>query len=254
MRKPIVAANWKLNKGPSETEDFIKNFITKLPDLPKGCEIVLAAPYVSLVKASELLAQSTVRVSAQNMSEHENGAYTGEISALMLKEIFVNYVILGHSERRAIYGESDETINAKILKAHGTELKPIFCIGETLEEREGGNLEKVLSQQITLGLKDVTEKEMLETVIAYEPVWAIGTGVVATPTQAQDTHEFVRSVLTDLYGIAVAEKIRIQYGGSVKPENAAELLGQKDIDGALVGGASLEPASFADIIRNGVVE
>jgi len=254
MRKPIIAANWKLNKGPSETEDFIKSFLNKLPDLPKGCEIVIAPPFVSLPKASELLAQSSVRVSAQNMSEQDGGAYTGEISALMLKEIFVNYVILGHSERRAIYGETDAVINAKIRKAHATELKPIFCIGETLAEREAGKLEEVLRTQITEGLKDVTEKEILETVIAYEPVWAIGTGVTATPEQAQDAHEFVRSVLTDLYGIAVSEKIRIQYGGSVKPGNAAELLGQKDIDGALVGGASLEPASFADLIRQGVVE
>lgn len=166
----------------------------------------------------------------------------------------MNYVILGHSERRAIYGESDAMINAKILKAHEVELKPIFCIGETLQEREDGKLEDVLRTQVVEGLKDVSEKQVLDTVIAYEPVWAIGTGVVATPKQAQETHEFVRSVLTDLYGISVSEKIRIQYGGSVKAENAAELLGQKDIDGALVGGASLEAASFAELIKNGVVE
>jgi len=159
MRKSIIAANWKLNKGPSEAEDFITTFLNKLPELPKNCEIVLAAPFVSLVKASELLAQSSVRVSAQNMSEHESGAYTGEISALMLKEIFVNYVILGHSERRSIYGETDEIINAKLLKAHATELKPIFCIGETLEEREGGKLEEILRTQITAGMKGLTEKE-----------------------------------------------------------------------------------------------
>jgi triosephosphate isomerase len=242
MRKPIIAANWKLNKGPSDTEDFIKSFENKLADLPKGVDIVIAPPFVSLPKATELLAHSKVRVSAQ------------KVSAFMLKEIFVNYVILGHSERRSIYGETDEIINAKILKAHEVELKPIFCIGETLKEREDGKLEDVLRTQITDGLKDVTEKQMLDTVIAYEPVWAIGTGVVATPKQAQDTHEFVRSVLTDLYGVSVSEKIRIQYGGSVKAGNAAELLGQKDIDGALVGGASLEAASFADLIRNGVVE
>lgn len=254
MRKPIIAANWKLNKGPSDTEDFIRSFESKLADLPKSVDIVLSPPFVSLVKATELLSQSRVRVSAQNMSEQDNGAYTGEVSGFMLKEIFVNYVILGHSERRAIYGESDEMINAKILKAHEVELKPIFCIGETLQEREDGNLEDVLRTQITEGLKNVTERQMLDTVIAYEPVWAIGTGVTATPQQAQDTHEFCRSVLTDLYGIAVSEKVRIQYGGSVKAENAAELMGQKDIDGALVGGASLEAASFADLIKNGVVE
>ncbi|MGD1978608.1 MAG: triose-phosphate isomerase [Akkermansiaceae bacterium] len=254
MRKPIIAANWKLNKGPSDTEDFIASFESRLSDLPKGVDIVIAPPFVSLPKATELLAQSKVRVSAQNMSDKDSGAYTGEVSAFMLKEIFVNYVILGHSERRSIYGETDEIINAKILKAHEVELKPIFCIGETLQEREDGKLEDVLRTQITGGLKDVTEKQVLDTVIAYEPVWAIGTGVTATPQQAQDAHEFVRSVLTDLYGISVSEKIRIQYGGSVKPDNAAELLGQKDIDGALVGGASLEASSFAELIKNGVVE
>ncbi|MDA8977212.1 triose-phosphate isomerase [Akkermansiaceae bacterium] len=254
MRKPIIAANWKLNKGPSDTEDFIRGFESKLADFPKGVDIVLAPPFVSLVKATELLSQSRVRVSAQNMSEQDNGAYTGEISAFMLKEIFVQYVILGHSERRAIYGETDAIINAKVLKAHEVELKPIFCIGETLQEREDGKLEKVLRTQITDGLKDVTEKQMLDTVIAYEPVWAIGTGVTASPQQAQDAHAFVRSVITDLYGISVSEKVRIQYGGSVKPGNAAELLGQKDIDGALVGGAALEVSSFADLIKNGVPE
>ncbi|MCH1508934.1 MAG: triose-phosphate isomerase [Akkermansiaceae bacterium] len=254
MRKPIIAANWKLNKGPSDTEDFIQSFESKLNDLPKGVDIVLAPPYISLPKATELLAHSRVRVSAQNMSEQDSGAYTGEISALMLKEVFVNYVILGHSERRAIYGESDALINAKVLKAHDLELRPIFCIGETLQEREDGKLEDILRTQITDGLKDVSEKQMLDTVIAYEPVWAIGTGVTASPQQAQDAHEFVRSVLTDLYGVSVSEKVRIQYGGSVKPDNAKELLGQKDIDGALVGGAGLEVSSFADIIRNGVGE
>lgn len=254
MRKPIIAANWKLNKGPSETEDFIKSFESRLADLPKGVDIVIAPPFVSLPKATEILSHSKVRVSAQNMSEQDSGAYTGEVSALMLKEIFVGYVILGHSERRSIYGETNAIINAKILKAHEVELKPIFCIGETLGEREDGKLEEVLRTQITEGLKDVSEKQALDTVIAYEPVWAIGTGVTATPQQAQDAHEFVRSVLTDLYGISVSEKIRIQYGGSVKPGNAGELLGQKDIDGALVGGASLEAASFAELIKNGVLE
>ena len=254
MRKPIIAANWKLNKGPSETGDFIKSFESRLADLPKGVDIVIAPPFVSLPKATEILSHSKVRVSAQNMSEQDSGAYTGEVSALMLKEIFVGYVILGHSERRSIYGETNAIINAKILKAHEVELKPIFCIGETLGEREDGKLEEVLRTQITEGLKDVSEKQAFDTVIAYEPVWAIGTGVTATPQQAQDAHEFVRSVLTDLYGISVSEKIRIQYGGSVKPDNAGELLGQKDIDGALVGGASLEAASFAELIKNGVVE
>ena len=254
MRKPIIAANWKMNKGPSETEDFIRGLLTRLGDLPKACDLVLAAPFVSLPTATELLAQSPVRVAAQNMSEHEKGAYTGEVSAFMLKEIFVQHVILGHSERRSLYGETDEVINAKVLAACEVELKPIFCIGETLKEREGGQLETVLRRQISKGLDKVSEKNILECVLAYEPVWAIGTGVTASPEQAQETHAFVRSILAELYGWEIAEKVRIQYGGSAKPDNAAELLGQKDIDGALVGGAALEVSSFCDLIKNGVAQ
>ena len=169
----------------------------------------------------------------------------------MLREFFVHYVILGHSERRAIYGETDAVINAKIKKAREANLKPIFCIGETLAEREAGKLESVLRTQITEGLKDVPEKDMLETVVAYEPVWAIGTGVTATSQQAQDAHAFVRSVIAELYGTDTASRIRIQYGVSVKPNNAAELMACPDIDGALIGGAALEPQSFLEIIRNG---
>jgi triosephosphate isomerase len=160
-------------------------------------------------------------------------------------------VILGHSERRAIYGETDAVINAKIKKAREANLKPIFCIGETLAEREGGKLESVLRTQVTEGLKDISEKDMHEIVIAYEPVWAIGTGVTATSQQAQDAHAFVRSIIADLYGADTASRIRIQYGGSVKPNNAAELMACPDIDGALIGGAALEPQSFLEIIRNG---
>jgi len=252
MRKPIIAANWKLNKGPSETEDFAKALLAKAEELPRGCDLVIAAPFVSLPAASASLSESTIRVAAQNMSEQDQGAYTGEVSAMMLKELFVSYVILGHSERRAIYGESDALINAKILKALEKELKPIFCIGETLAEREAGDLEKVLRTQVTEGLKGVSESDLLECVLAYEPVWAIGTGVTASPEQAQEAHAFVRSLLAELYGSETAEKVRIQYGGSVKPDNAAELLGQKDIDGALVGGASLDVPSFFGLICNGV--
>jgi triosephosphate isomerase len=169
----------------------------------------------------------------------------------MLRELYVHYVIIGHSERRSIYGETDAVINAKIRKALDANLKPIFCIGETLAEREGGQLETVLRTQLTEGLKDVSEKDLLECVIAYEPVWAIGTGVTATSEQAQEAHAFVRSVLAGLYGAEAAGKIRIQYGGSVKPGNAAELMACPDIDGALIGGAALDPHSFLDIIRNG---
>jgi triosephosphate isomerase len=220
--------------------------------------MVIAPPFVSLPKLADLLHTATagqnahaIQIAAQNCSQFDSGAYTGEVSVLMLREFFVHFVILGHSERRAIFGETDAMINAKIKKAREAQLKPIFCIGETLAEREAGLLEKVLRTQVTDGLKGVTEKDMAETVIAYEPVWAIGTGVTATSQQAQDAHAFVRSLVADLYGADTAARIRIQYGGSVKPGNAAELMACPDIDGALIGGAALEPQSFLEIIRNG---
>ncbi|MEI8037848.1 MAG: triose-phosphate isomerase [Verrucomicrobiota bacterium] len=257
-RKPIFAANWKMNKGASETEDFVKSFLSKLQGQNFASEIVIAPPFVSLPKLAEVLHTATagqnahaIQIAAQNCSQYDSGAYTGEISVLMLREFFVHYVILGHSERRSIYGETDAVINAKMKKARETNLKPIFCIGETLAEREGGMLETVLRTQVTDGLKGITEKDMTETVIAYEPVWAIGTGVTATSQQAQDAHAFVRSLVADLYGADTAARIRIQYGGSVKPGNAAELMACPDIDGALIGGAALEPQSFFEIIRNG---
>jgi triosephosphate isomerase len=257
-RKPIFAANWKMNKGASETEDFVKSFLSKLHGQDFPCDIVIAPPFISLPKLADLLHSASagqnahaIQIAAQNCSQFDAGAYTGEVSVMMLRECFVHYVILGHSERRAIYGETDAVINAKIRKAREANLKPIFCIGETLAEREGGKLETVLRTQVTEGLKDVSEKDMHEIVIAYEPVWAIGTGVTATSQQAQDAHAFVRSLVADLYGADTAAKIRIQYGGSVKPNNAAELMACPDIDGALIGGAALEPQSFLEIIRNG---
>ncbi|MBC8127993.1 MAG: triose-phosphate isomerase [Gloeobacteraceae cyanobacterium ES-bin-144] len=257
-RKPIFAANWKMNKGASETEDFVKRFLSKLQGQDFPCEIVIAPPFISLPKLADLLHNAdagqnahAIQIAAQNCSQYDSGAYTGEISVLMLREFFVHFVILGHSERRAIYGETDAVINAKMKKALETNLKPIFCIGETLAEREGGKLESVLRTQVTEGLKDLTDKDMAETVIAYEPVWAIGTGVTATSQQAQDAHAFVRSLVAELYGADTASRIRIQYGGSVKTNNAAELMACPDIDGALIGGAALEPQSFLEIIRNG---
>lgn len=257
-RKPIFAANWKMNKGASETEDFVKSFLSKIQSQNFPCEIVLAPPFVSLPKLADLLHTATagqnahaIQIAAQNCSQFDSGAYTGEVSVLMLREFFVHFVIIGHSERRAIFGETDAMINAKMKKAREANLKPIFCIGETLAEREGGMLETVLRSQVTDGLKGLTEKDMAETVIAYEPVWAIGTGVTASSQQAQDAHAFVRSLIADLYGADTASRIRIQYGGSVKPGNAAELMACPDIDGALIGGAALEPQSFFEIIRNG---
>jgi triosephosphate isomerase len=241
-----------MNKGPAETAAFLKTFLAKVAPLTSNCEVVVSPPFVSLPVASELLANSNVELAAQNVSQFDSGAYTGEVNVVMLKELFVRHVIIGHSERRSIYGETDAVINAKIKKAREANLKPIFCIGETLEEREAGKLEDVLRTQVRGGLDGVSEKDLLDSVLAYEPVWAIGTGVTASPEQAQEAHAFVRSLLNELYGAAVAEKVRIQYGGSVKPGNSAELMGQPDIDGALVGGASLEPQSFLELIENGV--
>ncbi len=252
IRKPIFAANWKMNKGPSETEDFARALLSQVQHQTFPCDLVIAPPFVSLAKASELFGNVTaVALAAQNCSQFDAGAYTGEISAMMLKEFFVHYVILGHSERRAIFGESDEVINAKMLKAREVNLKPIFCIGETLEEREGGKLEDVLRRQVNKGLAGFSEKDLSETVIAYEPVWAIGTGVTASAEQAQEAHAFVRSLVGESFGTEAAARIRIQYGGSVKPGNAAELMACPDIDGALIGGAALEASSFLQIIENG---
>ncbi|HEY1120994.1 MAG TPA: triose-phosphate isomerase [Haloferula sp.] len=252
IRKPIFAANWKMNIGPSETEDFARSFLSKVQNRTFPCDIVIAPPFVSLAKAAEILGNvSSIALAAQNCSQFDSGAYTGEISGMMLKEFFVHYVILGHSERRAIFGETDEVINAKVRKARELNLKPIFCIGETLDERKAGQLEKVLRTQVSQGLKGVTERDLQDIVIAYEPVWAIGTGVTATAEQAQEAHAFVRSLVAEQFGNDAAAKIRIQYGGSVKPGNAAELMACPDIDGALIGGASLEPQSFLDIIQNG---
>jgi triosephosphate isomerase len=190
-------------------------------------------------------------MAAQNCSQYDDGAYTGEISVKMLREILVRHVIVGHSERRSFFEETNAVINAKLKKAREAGLKLIFCIGETLEERNAGKLESILRSQITEGLENITVSDMEDTVVAYEPVWAIGTGVTATAQQAQDAHAFVRSVITELYGPEIAGKLRIQYGGSVKPANAAELMACPDIDGALIGGASLDAQSFVDIIHNG---
>ena len=257
-RKPIFAANWKMNKGASETEDFVKSFLSKIQGQDIPCDIVIAPPFISLPKLADLIHNANagqnahaIQIAAQNCSQFDSGAYTGEISVMMLREFYCHYVILGHSERRSIFGETDAVINAKMKKARETNLKPIFCIGETLEEREGGKLESVLRTQVTDGLKDLTVKDMSETVIAYEPVWAIGTGVTASSEQAQDAHAFVRSLVAELYGDEIASKVRIQYGGSVKPGNAAELMACPDIDGALIGGAALEPQSFLEVIQNG---
>jgi len=248
-RKNIIAANWKMNMTPSETAAFLDPFLETFPEAT-SVDIVIAPSFVSLAKAAEFITPNpAVALSAQNMSHEASGAYTGETSAAMLKEIGCEYVILGHSERRALYGEDDMVINKKVHATLAAGLKPILCIGESLEERDGGQLEFVLSQQLEGSLAGISTEQMAEIVIAYEPVWAIGTGRTASPEQAQETQAYVRSVLTTLFGSDVAGATRIQYGGSVKPGNAAELIGQPDIDGFLVGGASLDATSFAEIVK-----
>lgn len=213
-------------------------------------EVVIVPPFTAISKVSELLSHSQqVKVGAQNMYFEKAGAYTGEVSAAMLRELFVRYVVLGHSERRTIFGETDEVVNRKTRAAHEAVLKPIVCIGETLAERDGGKVEEILDRQIRGSLAGLSGKELSETVLAYEPIWAIGTGRTASPEQAQEAHAFIRATLAKIWDAGVAERVRIQYGGSVKPENAAALMGQADIDGALVGGASLDPRAFVQIIK-----
>jgi triosephosphate isomerase len=218
----------------------------------KEVDIVVCPPFTALDAISKEILDSNLRLGAQNMSENNFGAYTGEICAGMLKEFSVRYVILGHSERRQYQKEADALIAKKALAVHGASLKPIVCVGETLAEREGGHTEKVLETQVHGSLAGLSKEQMIETVVAYEPVWAIGTGKTASTEQAQAAHAFIRSLLGKIFDETVARKVRIQYGGSVKANNAKELMSQPDVDGALVGGASLEPRSFADIIKNSI--
>ena len=254
MRKKIIAANWKMHMTQGEAEVFITTFLREIGDLNE-VEIVLVPPFTAIPKVSELLTQSqNIKVGAQNMHWERSGAFTGEISPTMLRDLFVRYVVLGHSERRAMFGETDEIINRKVRAAHEENLRPILCIGETLAERDRGEVEQVLATQLRGSLAGVEPRELLETVIAYEPVWAIGTGRTASAEQAEEAHAFIRQTLRKMADDPTAERVRIQYGGSVKPENARQLLTEPDIDGALVGGASLEPRSFAQIIRAAVPE
>jgi len=249
MRKKIIAANWKMNMTVGEATSYIETFLREIGD-EKRVEIVIAPPFTAIPKVSELLSKvHTVNLSAQNMSAEKSGAFTGEISASMLRELFVRHVILGHSERRSLYGETDGIVNKKTKAALEANLKPIVCIGETLVERDAGKVEEVLDTQLKGSLAGLSAEDLHEIVIAYEPVWAIGTGRTATPDQAQEAHAFTRKVLAEISSQAVADKIRIQYGGSVKPENTKALMSQPDIDGALVGGASLDPRAFSEIVK-----
>lgn len=250
-RKLIIAGNWKSNKTVAEALTLVNDLKRELASV-REVDIVVAPPYTALDSVSKAILDSNIKLAAQNMGENGVGAYTGEIAAVMLKEFSTRYVILGHSERRQYQKETDALIAKKALAVHAAALKPIICVGETLAEREGGLMEKVLETQVTGSLAGLSKEQAVETVIAYEPVWAIGTGKTATTQQAQDAHAFIRGLLVKLYDEATAKKVRIQYGGSVKPANAKELMSQPDVDGALVGGASLEARSFADIIKNSI--
>ena len=249
MRKKIIAANWKMNMTQGEAADFVATFLLELGESTE-VEVVLLPPFTAIASVTGALGQAQqVKVGAQNMHWERFGAFTGEVSPAMLRDLFVRYVALGHSERRTLFGETDEIVNRKVHAAHEATLRPIVCVGETIAQRESGEVEKVLETQLSGSLAGLGAKELIETVIAYEPVWAIGTGKTATAEQAQEAHAFIRRTLGQISDEATAEKIRIQYGGSVKPDNARILMTQPDIDGALVGGASLDPRSFAQIVQ-----
>ena len=249
MSKKIVAANWKMNMMQAESARFVESLLLEIGDMA-DVEVVIVPPFTAIAKVMEALGSAqNIKVGAQNMHWERSGAFTGEISAALLRDLFVHYVVLGHSERRRLFGETDEIVNRKVRAAHEASLRPIVCVGETLKQRDRGNVDKILSIQLRGSLAGLGPKELQETVIAYEPVWAIGTGRNATPEQAQEAHAFIRRTLRDMADDTTAERVRIQYGGSVKPENARELMSQPDIDGALVGGASLDPRSFAQIVN-----
>ncbi len=257
QRTPFIAGNWKMNTSLTEAADLADALKQRIGAAAE-VDLAVCPPFVYIPAVVGALAGSRIEVGAQNMFCEDNGAFTGEISADMLKDIGVRYVILGHSERRHVIGESDELINRKIVKALSAGLDVIFCVGELLEEREAERTAEVVARQVKIGLegipKDCAEGMSLaeRLTIAYEPVWAIGTGKTATPDQAQEMHAMIRNLLAETYDDSVAADIRIQYGGSVKPSNAADLLNQPDVDGALVGGASLKPDDFAAIVEAGV--
>ena len=250
-RKLIIAGNWKMNKTVAESLDLANGLVRELKEV-KEVDIAICPPFTALSEVSKAVIDSNIRLGAQNMSQNGYGAHTGEIAAGMLKEFSTKYVIIGHSERREYQRESDELIAAKAKAGHDAGLKPIVCVGEQLEERESGNTENVVGTQVRGSLVGLTTEEMLGTVIAYEPVWAIGTGKTATAEQAQEVQAFIRNLLADLFDADTAKGVRIQYGGSVKPDNARELMSQPDVDGALVGGASLDVRVFSELIKNSI--
>ena len=251
MRTPIIAGNWKLNNTISEAVALT----TTLKDLVGDCtgvEIIVAPPFTALAAVSDIIKDTNILLAAQDVYWEDSGAFTGEVSVPMLKDAGCDYVIIGHSERRQYFGETNESVNQKVKAVLSHDLKPIVCVGEQLKDREAGRTEEIINDHVTGGIAGLLAAQLLSSVIAYEPVWAIGTGKTATPAQAQEVHAYIRKLLTDAYSDEVASQVRIQYGGSVKPENAVELMAQPDVDGALVGGASLQAESFAEIVKNAI--
>lgn len=249
MRKTIIAGNWKMNKTPSQAVAFIEELKPMVAGIT-DCDIVVCPPATALAAVVAACKGTNIAVGAQNVHWEANGAYTGEIATDMLLDIGVKYVIIGHSERRQYFGETDETVNKRTKAALAAGLIPLTCIGEVLEEREGGQTETVIERQIRLGLAGISTDDMKKVVIAYEPVWAIGTGKTATPEMAEETHAFIRKILAEMFNTDVAAAVRLQYGGSMKADNAAALVAQPDIDGGLIGGASLKADAFTALIKN----
>lgn len=247
MRKPIIAGNWKMNNTIAETKALVTELIPLVKDAK--ADVVICTPYTDLATAVEMTKGTNIHVGAENVHWAEKGAFTGEVSANMLVELGVEYVIIGHSERRQYFGETDQTVNARVKAALSKGLKPIICVGELLEEREAGKTEEVVVRQTTEAFKDIDKSELENIVIAYEPVWAIGTGKTATADQAEDMHAHIRAVIAEKYGKEVADNTSILYGGSCKPSNAAELFAKPDVDGGLIGGAALDAASFMGIVN-----
>ena len=246
MRRKVIAGNWKMNKSPKDVEEFMERFPGLVSDTEN--EVILCVPFIDLCKAVKLSKGTNVKIGAQNMHFKDSGAYTGEISPKMLNDLNVEYVIIGHSERREYFNETDETVNLKIKAALTHYLKPIVCVGETLEQREAGITKEFVTGQVRNALKEITEDELKKIIIAYEPIWAIGTGKTASKEDANEVCKWIREELRALYG-GVADEIIIQYGGSVKSSNAKDLFEMSDIDGGLVGGASLEPEEFSKIVK-----
>ncbi|MCH5350638.1 MAG: triose-phosphate isomerase [Clostridiales bacterium] len=247
MRKPIIAGNWKMNKTASECAEFVSSLAPQVKSAT--CDVVLCVPFTDIATMSELCKKTNIKVGAQNVAWADNGAFTGEISAAMLKEAGAEYVIIGHSERRQYFGETDKSVNMRLVQALKNGLKPIVCVGETLDEREGGKTELVNKTQVEGAFSGISAEAAAKVVIAYEPVWAIGTGRTATDEQANETIGYIRSVVKSLYGAKIADGMRIQYGGSMNAKNVAGLMAQNEIDGGLIGGASLKPDDFAIIVN-----